>query len=83
MNTHMNRWIAPLGWTVAMLILWALFVPTRLSVTTFVLLGVTGLVVSFFGSTFFRESQPPRSVNAILDELEAEPKAAGPSGRQA
>jgi hypothetical protein len=39
---------------------------------------VTGLVVSFFGFTFFRDSQPPRSVNAILDELETQPKAAGP-----
>ncbi len=56
-----------------MAIVWTLFVPRGLSVTTFNLLGVTGLAISLFGSTLLSSSQPPRSINQILLELEAEP----------
>ena len=83
MTTYLNRWTLALGWLVAMAVLWALFVPRGLSVTTFTLLTATGLVVSFVGFVLLSDSQPPRSVNQILGDLEAEPKAAGPSGRAA
>jgi membrane associated rhomboid family serine protease len=81
MNTYTNRWTVLLNWTVVMLIVWSLFVPRTVSVTTFVLLGATGLIVSVFGAMFLKDSQPPRSVNAILGELEAQPKTDSPSRR--
>jgi membrane associated rhomboid family serine protease len=79
MNTHINRWTVSLSWTVAMLIVWSLFVPRTVSVTTFVLLGATGLIVSVFGAMFVKSSQPPQSVSAILGDLEAQPTTANPS----
>ena len=56
-----------------MLIVWSLFVPRTVSVTTFSLLVATGLIVSFFGAMFLEDRQPPRSVGAIIGELEAQP----------
>jgi len=55
-----------------MCIVWALFVPRGLSVTTFVLLGVTGLLVSLFGSMLWSNSRAQRSVSQILLDLESE-----------
>jgi hypothetical protein len=74
MNVNMSRWKISLGWAVLMMIVWTVFVPTSISVLAFVLLGLTGLVVSSFGSTFLADSESPRSIDAILNQLEAEPK---------
>jgi len=70
MNGYINRWTVALGWMILMAVVGALFVPAGLSVTSFVLLGLIGLTVAFFGSALIRDSQPPRSVGAILDDLE-------------
>ncbi len=76
MTTYLNRWTIMLGWMVLLSIVWTLFVPGSISVTTFVLFGMIGLIAAFFGSALVRDSQPPRSVNAILGDLEAEGAAA-------
>lgn len=81
MNTYLNRWTAALGWAVVMLIVWALFVPHGVSVTTFVLIGMTGLLLSVFGSGLLKDSQPPRSVTNILVDLEAEAASSKPAAR--
>ena len=73
MGMSMNRWITSAIWVGLMLIVWSLFVPRPVSVTTFFLFGATGLIVTVFGAMFLNDSQPPRSVNAILSELEARP----------
>ena len=73
MNTFMNRWTVSLGWAVGMLIVWSLFVPRTVSVTTFSLLVATGLIVSFFGAMFLEGRQPPQSLGAIIGELEVQP----------
>jgi len=79
--TYMNRWTVALSWTVGMLIVWSLFVPRTVSVTTFTLLGATGLVVLLLGATLLRDTQPPQSVHAILSELEGRPTSDDPSRR--
>lgn len=76
MRTYMNRWTVSLGWTVGMLIVWSLFVPRTVSVTTFFLLGAVGLIVTIFGAGFLKDSQPPQSINAIVADLEAQPAPA-------
>jgi hypothetical protein len=70
MNAYANRWLVSLGWMVVMLIVWSLFVPGRVSVTTFSLLGATGLMIAMFGGTLFKDRQP-QSVSAIIANLEA------------
>lgn len=81
MKMHMNRWTVSLGWIVLMVILAALIVPGTMSMQLFVLLGLVGLVVAFFGSTVLQDSRPPRSMSAILNDLEEEPKTTRPLGR--
>lgn len=76
MNAYLSRWTFALAWAALMLIVWALFVPRGVSVTTFFLLGATGLAVLFVGPALISNSQPPRSVNQILVELEAPPATA-------
>lgn len=73
MNSHINRWTISVSWTVVMLIVWSLFVPRAVSVTTFFLLLATGLIVSVGGAMFLADRQPPQSVSAIIGELEAPP----------
>jgi len=82
MSTHLNRRTCALGWGVTTCIVWALFVPRGLSVTTFVLLGVTGLLVSLFGPMLWSNSRAQRSVSQILVDLESEsaPPAAPAAG---
>ena len=72
MSTYLNRWTCALGWGVTMCIVWALFVPRGLSVTTFVLLSATGLLVSLFGSLLWSTGRAQRSVSQILVDLESE-----------
>jgi hypothetical protein len=72
MSTYLNRRTCALGWGVTMCIVWALFVPRGLSVTTFSLLGVTGLLVSLFGSMLWASSRPPHSVGQILSDLQSD-----------
>jgi hypothetical protein len=81
MNKYTNRWTVSLGWMVAMLIVWSLFVPGSVSVTTFFLLGALGLIVTVFGGTFLKDRQPPQSVGAIIADLEAPPGTDGASSR--
>jgi hypothetical protein len=71
MNPYTNRWTVSLAWLVGMLIVWSLFVPRSVSVTTFFLLVAIGLVISMFGASFLKDGQPPRSVGAIIGDLEA------------
>ena len=71
MSTYLNRWTGALGWAATMTIVWTLFVPRGLSVTTFVLLGATGLLVLVLGAMLWASSRPPRSVGQILLDLES------------
>jgi multisubunit Na+/H+ antiporter MnhB subunit len=80
MTTYLNRSTATLAWIVSMSIAWALFVPRGVSVTTFILLGIAGLLVLWVGGALLNDSQPPRSVGQILSELEAG-STAGPTRR--
>ena len=84
MSKYLNRGTCALTWGATMSIVGALFVPRGLSVTTFVLLGVTGLLVSLFGPTLWASSRPPRSVGQILSELDSDgATAATPAVRSA
>jgi hypothetical protein len=74
MPSHVNRWTLALTWTVLMSAVWTLFVPRGLSVATFVMFGTVGLLVLFAGGALLSDSQPPRSVNRILAEIEAGPR---------
>jgi hypothetical protein len=74
MISHINLWTASGAWAVMTLAVWALFVPSHVSVPTFLLLGLTGVLLLFYGWTFIQESRPARSVSAILAELDAQPK---------
>jgi hypothetical protein len=76
---YLNRWTVSLVWIIGMVIVWALFVPRTVSVTTLVLLVAVGLIVSVFGAMFVSNSQPPRSMAAIIGELEAQPNTDSPS----
>ena len=78
MNRYLNRWTLALGWSVLMAIACALFVPKGLSVTTIILMTGTGLAVSLFGFALLSDSEPPRSMNQILVELEADSRTARP-----
>jgi len=78
---YMNRWTVSLVWIIGMLIVWALFVPRTVSVTTFVLLVAAGLIVSAFGAMVLNNSRPPRSMVAIIGELEAPPNTDSRSPR--
>jgi len=76
MKAYVNRWTAVVAWVILMGVVGAFFVPTLLSGTMFVLVALAGLFVSLFGSALLGDSQAPRSVNAILADLEEEGKAA-------
>ena len=70
---HVNRWLLLLGWTTAMAIVWALFVPKGLSVGGFALLGLSGPVALAAASVFLRAQSPSPSVGQMLADLEAAP----------
>jgi len=82
MKTYVNRWTVAVGWVILMGLVGAGFVPTPLSGTMFVLVAAAGLFVSLFGSALLGDSRAPRSVNAILADLEAEGKAASSRGNR-
>ena len=70
---HVNRWFLLLGWTTAMAIVWALFVPKVLSVGTFTLLSLIGPLALVGASVLWRTQNPSPSVGQILADLEAAP----------
>ena len=78
MPSYVNRWTLTSAWIVSMSVVWALFVPTGLSVGAFVLFGIAGLLVLLGGGAVVRDSEPPRSVTQILCELEAVPGTSRP-----
>jgi Co/Zn/Cd efflux system component len=82
MSRYLSRWTVSAGWIVAMLAIWAMFVPTSISPVTALLIGLAGLLVTFFGITVLQDGESPRSVSAILTDLEAEPKKPGLEARQ-
>ncbi len=75
---YVNRWTISVIWMIGMLIVWSLFVPRAVSVTTFVLLAAVGLIVSVFGAILLNDSQPPRSMTAIIGEVEAQRRTDSP-----
>jgi len=75
MTKLVNRWIALLGWTALMSIVWALFVPRGLSVISFVLLSLTGPLVLVVGSAFWRAQRPSPSIRQIRAALDANESA--------
>jgi hypothetical protein len=73
MSIHLlNRWTAALGWVVLMLIVWTLWVPRPVSVTTFTLLGLTGLLVLIAGTALRSSSRPAPSMGRILGDSESD-----------
>ena len=83
MTRFVNRGIALLGWTALMAIVWALFVPRGLSVSSFMFFSVTGLLVLVVGSALWRAQQPSPSIRQIRATLDADQteRSAGPAQR--
>jgi hypothetical protein len=75
MTRFVNRWIALLGWTALMSIVWALFVPRGLSVISFVLLSLTGPLVLVVGSVLWGAQRPSPSIRQIRAALDADESA--------
>ncbi len=71
MTTMLKRWMPTLGWLLLMWIVWTLLVPGRVSVTTFVLLGLTGLAGAVLGPILWNDTRPPHSVGDTLADLES------------
>jgi hypothetical protein len=67
---HVSRWFLLLGWTTAMAIVWALFVPKGLSVGSFTLLSLTGPLALVCTAVLWRAQRPSTSVGQILADLE-------------
>ena len=78
MRNYVNRWTLSAAWALSMLVVWALFVPAGVSLTTVEVLGAAGLCAVIFGGAMVRDSEAPRSVVDILSELETgRPRSAG------
>lgn len=78
MTGYKNRWSAVALWAVLMLIVWALFVPRGLSVGTFTLLSVGGLLTLMAGSALWRAQRPAPSIRqnrAVSDAADERGKA--------
>ena len=75
MIRYVNRWIALFGWTALMAIVWTLFVPRGLSVSSFALLSLTGLLVLIFGLALWRAQRPSPSIRQIRAQLDADESA--------
>jgi hypothetical protein len=72
MTRFLNRGIVLLGWTALMAIVWFLFVPRGLSVTSFILLALSGPLVLVLGQALWRGQQPAPSIRQIRARLDAE-----------
>ncbi len=77
MTAYKNKWSAVFAWAVVILIVWALFVPTGLSVSTFTLMTGGGLLVLLAGSALWRAQRPEPSIRQMLaaDDARLEAKA--------
>jgi hypothetical protein len=75
MTRYVNRWIALLGWTALMAIVWILWIPRGLSVSSFALLSLTGPLVLVFGSALWRVQRPSPSIRQIRATLDADERA--------
>lgn len=72
MTTYTNRWTVSLAWLVGMLIVWSFVVSQSVSTITLFILAAIGLVISLFGAELLSDAQPPRSMSAIIGDLEAQ-----------
>lgn len=70
MMTNAKPWTLAAAWATAMMVIWVLFVPSHISHVWFALLALAGLFASLFGAALVGDSQAPRSVGAILADLE-------------
>jgi hypothetical protein len=71
---RLTIWIMALGWCTLMLIVWTLFRPRAVSVTTFVLLASTGLLLAVYGAVLRNGSRHAYSADqARFDLLSAAP----------
>jgi hypothetical protein len=78
MTRYLNRWTALCAWVVLMGVVWVLFVPGAVSVTSFAVLVVTGPLLVFVLSMLWRSQQPAPSVGqqrVQADEAEAAARA--------
>lgn len=64
-NWTVNRWSAVFAWAVGMLIVWALFVPGRLSAGTFTMLAGGGILMLLAGSALWRAQRPAPSIRQM------------------
>lgn len=68
--TMANRWIVTVGWMTAMAFVWAILVPVQLSSIVVAFIAAAGLFVTHCGAALLSDSQAPRSVTAIIADLE-------------
>jgi peptidoglycan/LPS O-acetylase OafA/YrhL len=80
MTRYINRWTTLCAWAVLMGIVWALFVPRGVSITSFTLLGLTGAVFMVAASALWSAHQPTPSLRQTRVALEAA-EAAARTGR--
>jgi 3-keto-L-gulonate-6-phosphate decarboxylase len=71
-TNYVNRWTALFGWVALMAIVWALAVPKGLSVGTFTLLSLTGLLLLLAGRALWRSQQPSPSIRQAQASLDSE-----------
>jgi hypothetical protein len=76
MTGYINRWTIAGAWAVLMGIVWALFVPRGVSITTFTLLGLTGAVFVVVASALWSAHEPTPSLGQTCVTLEADEGAA-------
>jgi hypothetical protein len=76
---RLTVWITALGWCTLMLIVWSLFRPRSVSVTTFSLLAATGLLLAVGGALLRNGSRHAYSTDqAHLDSKSPSPADAAP-----
>lgn len=71
-NRNITRWSAVFAWAVLMLIVWALFVPGRLSVGTFTMLAGGGMLMLLAGSALWRAQRPAPSIRQMRAMADAD-----------
>jgi len=71
-NRLVNRWAAMFGWATLMLIVWALFVPSGLSVGNFMLLCAAGPILLAAGVMLWNAQRPSPSIRQLRATLEAD-----------
>jgi len=73
---QVKGWTVVFGWTALMVVVWTLFVPRGLSVSTFMLLCLVGPLVAG-GLMLWRGQRPSPSIRQVRATLESNERAGG------